>query len=210
MDNLRVYIENVIATLGYSGVALLMALENIFPPIPSELILPLTGFLITKGQMTFWLVLLFSTMGTLIGTTVLYYLGFYLGDARLRTFIRKYGRYLFLPESSYDWALKTFHRYDRPIVLWSRLVPGIRSIISLPAGVARMPLGRFLIYTTVGTMIWNSLLLLGGILLGQNWTRMMDFVDQYKVVVYILIAIVAVAWVFYMIFVRPKTIKSPK
>ena len=195
LENVRLTIEGIISTLGYGGIALLMVIENVFPPIPSELVVPFAGFLISRGEMNFILVVIASSIGTLIGTTFLYYLGRWLGEQRLRQLLRRYGRYLFFPESSYDKALHAFHKHDKAVVFWSRLVPGLRSVISLPAGVAKMPLARFLFYTTLGTIIWNTLLASGGVLLGNNWSQMMAFVDRFKYVVLPIIAILVVFWI---------------
>lgn len=194
LENVRVVIEQIIGTLGYGGIALLMVIENVFPPIPSELVVPFAGFLISRGEMNFFAVVIASSIGTLIGTTFLYYLGKWLGEERLRLLLRKYGRYVFFPESSYVKALSAFNKHDKAIVFWSRLVPGLRSVISLPAGVANMPLGRFLFYTTLGTLIWNTLLAGGGVLLGNNWSQVMGFVDRFKYIVLPAIAALIVFW----------------
>jgi membrane protein DedA with SNARE-associated domain len=195
LDNVRVVIEQIIGTLGYGGIALLMVLENVFPPIPSEIVVPFAGFLISRGEMNFIAVVIASSIGTMIGTTLLYYLGKWLGEERLRLVLRRYGRYFFFPESSYDLALSAFNKHDKAVVFWSRLVPGLRSVISLPAGVANMPLARFLFYTALGTVIWNTLLAGGGVLLGNNWSRMMEFVDRFKYIVLPLIAVLVVVWI---------------
>ncbi len=194
LENVRLLIEQMIGTLGYGGIALLMIIENVFPPIPSELVVPFAGFLISRGEMNFFAVVLVSSVGTLIGTTFLYYLGYWLGEERLRFVLRKYGRYFFFPEKNYEKALNAFYKHDKAVVFWSRLVPGLRSVISLPAGVAKMPLPRFLFYTTLGTLIWNTLLAGGGVLLGNNWSQMMDFVDRFKYVVLPLIVGLIVFW----------------
>jgi membrane protein DedA with SNARE-associated domain len=195
LENARDIIEQIIGTLGYGGIAILMVIENVFPPIPSELVVPFAGFLISRGEMNFIAVVIASSIGTLIGTTFLFYLGKWLGEQRLRLLLRNYGKYFFFPESSYDKALNAFHKHDKAVVFWSRLVPGLRSVISLPAGVANMPLGRFLFYTTLGTIIWNTLLAGGGVLLGNNWSHMMDFVDRFKYVILPIVAALIIFWV---------------
>jgi membrane protein DedA with SNARE-associated domain len=205
LENTRGIIEQIIGTLGYGGIAFLMVIENIFPPIPSELVVPFAGFLISKGEMNFIAVVIASSIGTIIGTTFLFYLGKWLGEERLRLLLRNYGKYFFFPESSYDKALESFHKHDKAIVFWSRLVPGLRSVISLPAGVANVPLPRFLFYTTLGTLIWNTLLAGGGVLLGNNWARMMEFVDRFKYIILPIIAVLIVAWVVRQYLLKPTT-----
>jgi membrane protein DedA with SNARE-associated domain len=203
LDNVRSIIEQIIGTLGYGGIAILMVIENVFPPIPSELVVPFAGFLISRGEMNFIAVVIASSIGTLIGTTFLYYLGRWLGEERLRLLLRRYGRFLFFPESSYDKALVAFHKHDKAVVFWSRLVPGLRSVISLPAGVAKMPLPRFLLYTSLGTVIWNTLLAAGGVLLGNNWSQMMNFVDRFKYIVLPIIAVLIIVWIVRQRFTKP-------
>ena len=192
LESLRVIIENVILNLGYGGIALLMFVENLFPPIPSELVVPFAGFLVSDGRLNFALVLAASALGTLLGALVLYELGRRLPETRLRAFLRGPGRYLGLSESGYDRALAHFHRHERSVVLWARLLPGIRSLISIPAGVAHMPLGSFLLFTALGTIAWNLLLLSADVLLGENWPRILDWLDRYEVVVYALLVLLAV------------------
>jgi membrane protein DedA with SNARE-associated domain len=203
LENVRIVIEQIIGTLGYTGIALLMVIENVFPPIPSELVVPFAGFLISRGEMNFVAVVLASSIGTLIGTTFLYYLGMWLGEERLRLVLRRYGRYFFFPESNYDQALSAFNKHDKAIVFWSRLVPGLRSVISLPAGVAKMPLARFLFYTTLGTVVWNTLLAGGGVLLGNNWSQMMAFVDRFKYVVLPLLGLLVIVWIVRQRLAKP-------
>lgn len=208
LETVRVTIEQIIGTLGYSGIALLMVIENVFPPIPSELVVPFAGFLISRGEMNFIAVVLASSIGTLIGTTFLYYLGMWLGEERLRLVLRRYGRYFFFPESSYDQALSAFNKHDKAVVFWSRLVPGLRSVISLPAGVAKMPLARFLFYTSLGTLIWNTLLAGGGVLLGNNWSQMMEFIDRFKYVMLPLLVALVVFWIVKQRVAKPVQNKS--
>ncbi|MGL4609455.1 MAG: DedA family protein [Trueperaceae bacterium] len=203
LENIRGTIEGIIGSLGYVGIAFLMMLENIFPPIPSELVVPFAGFLISRGEMNFIAVVIASSIGALLGTTFLYYLGLWFGEERLRLLLRRYGKYVFFPESSYDKALAAFNKHDKAVIFWSRLVPGLRSVISLPAGVTKMPLPRFLLYTTLGTIVWNTLLAAGGVWLGNNWTQMMTFVDRFKYVALPLIALLIVVWVVRQRLAKP-------
>jgi membrane protein DedA with SNARE-associated domain len=194
LEHLRLLIEQVISTLGYPGMALVMLVENLFPPIPSELVVPFAGFLVSRGEMTMPAVLLAATCGTVLGAMVLYALGSWLGEGRVRLLFRHYGRYSLLSERDFDRALELFRRYDRPVVFWARLVPGVRSLISVPAGVVRMPLGRFLLFTTLGTLLWNALLAYAGMLLGQNWPLVLSFVDHYELALWLLAGGAAAAW----------------
>lgn len=189
LEQFRVLVEQIILTIGYPGLALIMFIENLFPPIPSEVVLPFAGSLVHEGRLALALVLLFSTLGALLGTSLFYYLGYRLGEARVRHFIARYGRYLALDEDDLERSLALFRRHERSVIFFGRFIPGVRSVISLPAGIARMPLLPFLLYTTLGTLLWNGLLVTAGMLLGQQWTRILDFTDRYETVMWVLIAL---------------------
>ena len=165
------WVTDLIHAFGYLGVAVLTALEHLLPPIPSELILPLAGFL--AGQGRFWLpaVILAATLGSVAGALVLYALGYWLGEHRLRQVIQRVGKYLLLKEQDLDHAAHWFNRHGGLAVLLGRFVPLVRSGISVPAGVERMPLWRFVIYTVCGSGGWNTALILSGWGLGEQWER---------------------------------------
>jgi len=147
---------------GYLGIALLMALENIFPPIPSELIMGLGGIMIARGVMEFWPLLIVGTIGTTAGNYVWFWVGHRFGYRRLEPFIARWGRWLTLDWEDVETASRFFHRYGQWVVFFLRFSPFLRTMISLPAGLLQMPLGRFLIFTFLGSAIWNALLILGG------------------------------------------------
>lgn len=193
LEQLRALIEGAVLSLGYLGLALVMLLENLFPPIPSELVVPFAGFLVGQGELELLPTLLATTAGAVLGALLLYYLGWWWGEVRVRAFFRRYGRWLLLREADFDRVLTLFRRYDRAAIFLARLLPGLRSLISIPAGVARMPLGSFLLYSTLGTLLWNTLLGVAGLLLGQNWTRVLSVIDRYETVFWLLVG-GAVAW----------------
>lgn len=161
------FVEEVVRSFGLSGVAALMLLENLFPPIPSELVLPLAGFFVSRGELGFAGALLAATAGSLVGAFVLYGIGRFGG----RPLVLRYGRLLRVKESDLDRADGWFDRYGAWVVLLGRLVPGIRSLVSIPAGMSEMPLVRFSMLTASGSFLWNSLLIGAGWYLGQNWQR---------------------------------------
>jgi membrane protein DedA with SNARE-associated domain len=160
---------NVMLTLGYLGLALLVALETIIPPIPSEVILPLAGFLAGQGHFSVVGLILSATAGSLIGALAFYWLGRALGEARIRSFLRRYGRWVLLDETDLETSRDWFKRRGAWAVVVGRLVPAVRSYVSLPAGVARMPLGLFVLLTALGSGAWNALLIAAGWLLGERW-----------------------------------------
>ncbi len=165
------WVTSVVQTGGYLGVGLLTLLENLFPPIPSELILPAAGYLVSQGTLNFGGVVAASTLGSLAGALIFYWLGYSLGEDRLRRFVRSYGRWLAMDEADVDQARDWFDRHGGKAVLIGRLVPAVRSVISIPAGVSRMLLGTFVVYTTLGSGVWNALLVGVGWLVGDQWER---------------------------------------
>jgi len=187
------WVTDVIERLGYLGVAVLVALENVFPPIPSEVILPLSGFL--AGQGRFWLpaVVLAATVGSVVGALILYAVGHLFGEARIRRLVRRYGKWLGVAEKDVDRANAWFDRYGPAVVFFGRLVPIIRSLVSIPAGVRRMALGPFLLYTAVGSGLWNLILIGAGWLLGDNWEAAGPYVEVFQYLV-LAVAVVAVLW----------------
>lgn len=180
LEQLRVLIEQIILTLGYPGLALIMFAENLFPPIPSEVVLPFAGSLVHEGQLSLVGVLLSSTLGATLGTGLFYYLGRRLGEARSRSLIRRYGRWLALDEDDLDRSLALFRRRERSIIFFGRFLPGVRTLISLPAGIAQMRLSTFLLYTVLGTLAWNALLVGAGVILGAQWERILNVIDRFE------------------------------
>jgi membrane protein DedA with SNARE-associated domain len=182
------WIEYLIEAFGALGVALLMTLENLFPPIPSEFILPFAGFLVGRGELGFLPALVASTAGSLSGALVLYALGRWGG----RNLILRYGRFLRVKEADLDRAEGWFDKYDQWVVLFGRMVPGVRSVVSIPAGMLRTPFLQFVLLTTAGSAAWNALLLGAGWYLGENWQQIQGIVGSVSNFVLILVAVALV------------------
>ena len=172
---------DVIEALGYVGLALLLVAENLFPPIPSEVVLPLAGFLVGRGDLNLWGAMVAATFGSVVGAVVLYGLGRWGG----RRLVLRYGKWLRVDEEALGRAEGWFGRYGDWIVLVARVVPLARSIVSIPAGTARMPLPRFVILTTIGSAAWNGILIGAGVALGANWQVVEGWVGSYSNVVLI-------------------------
>ena len=205
LDWLATFATNVIEAVGYPGVALLIFLENLFPPIPSEAILPLAGFLAGQGRLWLPAIIIAATIGAVAGALALYALGAWFSDRRLRRLIVRHGKWLALSEADLDTANGWFDRYGGIAVLICRLVPIVRSIISIPAGLRRMPLLPFILYTALGSGIWNTVLILAGFWLGENWETVGQFVDylEYPVV---LVGIAVVAWyIWRRVIAKPRS-----
>ncbi len=168
-------ITNTMNSLGYLGIGLLMFLENIFPPIPSELIMPLAGFTVAQGKLSLGLVILAGVLGTVLGALPWYYAGKFLGEQRLKRWADRYGRWLSISSKDIDRAKRWFDRQGGKAVFICRLVPGVRTLISLPAGISEMPLMPFLTYSTLGTLLWVGLLTYAGYALGDHY----ELVEKY-------------------------------
>ncbi len=183
------WIVALMGRLGSPGAGLLVALESIFPPIPSELILPLAGFAASRGDLDLVGAIVWTTLGSLVGALVLYALGALVGEERLRAAAR---RMPLVRESDLDRVDAWFTRHGGKAVFFGRMVPGIRSLISIPAGVARMPLPRFALLTVAGSLLWNSLLIGAGYALGSRWEVVETWVGRFQEVVVVLLVLLLV------------------
>lgn len=199
-DTLTQWVEGALTAGGSFALGAIMFLENVFPPIPSELVLPYAGFLVGRGTISWFEALLSSSVGSVLGAVVLYALGRYGG----RPVILRYRRLLRFSERDLDRADAWFDRHGPKIVFFARMVPLARSIVSLPAGWSQMPMGRFLVLTTLGTVAWNSLLIGGGFLLGENYERVGEVADTYSNVILAVTVVATVALVVWWLRRRPQ------
>ena len=189
------WITNTMNSLGYMGIGLLMFAENLFPPIPSELIMPLAGFVVAKGKMNFTIAVLAGVIGTILGAFPWYYAGVFVGEERLKNLADKYGKWIAVSSQDIDKVNAWFNRYGKKAVLFGRLVPGIRTLISLPAGLNGMPLVPFLLYSTLGTTLWVMLLTFLGFILGDNYKLVDKYLDPVSNIVLAALIIAFVVWV---------------
>ncbi len=162
------FIIALIKATGYPGVFLLMTLESALIPIPSEATMPFAGSLVAFGTFNFWWLVIIGTAGNLLGSVLAYGLG-YLGENEVASFIRRYGKYVLIREKEFQHARVLFKRFGEPIVFLSRILPAVRTYISLPAGIAKMDFKKFLIYTCLGSFIWSAVLTYLGMMLRNNW-----------------------------------------
>ncbi|MFC6591978.1 DedA family protein [Deinococcus lacus] len=183
------WMQNLMDSLGYLGIFLLMVAENLFPPIPSELIMPSAGFAAARGDMTLPMVILMGTLGSVVGTLPLYYIGKFFGEERLIQWADQYGKWLTLSGDDIRRAGEWFDRHGTRAVLFGRMVPGIRSLLSLPAGINSMSMPAFLIYSALGSALWSGLLAYAGYALGENYDQVERYVGPAsKVILGLLIA----------------------
>jgi len=171
------------STVAYLTICLAMFLENIIPPIPSEIIMPLGGFFVYQQKLNFYILVFWGLLGTILGSLPWYYLGRLVNEKRLSNFLDKIGKYLGISPSDLIKSKRWFDKYGVSLVFWGRLVPGIRTLISVPAGIELMPLKKFLLWTTFGSLIWVALLTYSGYLFGENYPVIQTYLDQIKYVV---------------------------
>ena len=188
-DEMANWVISTIQTTGFWGIIFLMFLENVFPPIPSEVIMPLAGFMVAEGKQNLISVIIAGTAGSVLGALPLYYAGSFLGEERLKVCADKHGRWLTVSRDELEKAKRWFDQHGRLAVLVCRLVPGIRSLISIPAGAAKMNLASFLLYTAIGAAIWTGLLAYAGYILGAKFEKVGEYLNpaSYMVLAAILI-----------------------
>ncbi len=186
------WVIRTIQSAGYLGIIALMFLENVFPPIPSEVIMPLAGFLAAEGELSLIGVVVAGTVGSLLGALPLYYAGFFLGEERLKQFADKHGRWLTVSRKDLESAKRWFDQHGALAVIVCRLVPGIRSLISIPAGIARMTLAPFLCFTAIGAGVWTALLAYLGYFLGEKFGQVKDYLNPIS---YVILAAILVVYV---------------
>ena len=178
------WVMNILQTLGYPGLAFLMFVENVFPPIPSELIMPLAGYLSAQGKLNFAGIVAAGTLGSVIGALPLYWLGRKLGKDRLARMAERHGKWFTVSAEEIDRADDWFGRHGSKAVFLGRLVPGVRSLIAIPAGLHEMPMVPFLIYTTIGSALWTAALAAAGYGLGAQFHEVEKYLDPVSWVVF--------------------------
>ena len=197
------FIVSLIGKFGYPGIFFLITIENLFPPIPSEVILTMGGFLTTCTSMSVSGVILFSTLGSLLGAIILYYIGKLLNKERLMRIVSgKTGRLLHLNAEDIENAAVWFENKGGKAVFFCRLVPILRSLISIPAGMSEMNQVKFLLYTTAGSLLWNTVLVVLGSLLGESWMFIAIVLKRYSTITKITLGISALSAILY--FFRKK------
>lgn len=208
MENFVISIMN---QFGYFGIFFLIFIENIFPPIPSEVVLLFGGFMTTYTKLGVPLMIVFSTLGSVAGAIVLYYVGKILNKERLKKIVSgKIGKVLRLKASDIEKADCWFDAKGNKTVFFCRFIPVVRSLISIPAGMSEMAMGKFLLYTTVGSAIWNTVLLVAGNRVGENWESIVGIMSQYSHIVVILLVILFVAFIVYHFCYKTKKQKKAK
>jgi len=204
LNAIKIWVEQIISSMGYVGLYLVMFLENVFPPIPSEVVLPLAGSLTLTGRFSIFWITVIGMLGSLTGAFLFYGLGKWLGEPRVRILMEKFGRYALLSTNDLDRSLEWFDKYDDWVIFFSRMVPIVRSLISIPAGIAAMDITKFSFFTILGTALWSFLLALGGKLLGEQWPLIAEFINTYQNIVLV------VTGTAVLLFIGSRLIKKKK
>lgn len=211
VEALTAWVEQIVHTLGLPGVALIALLENLFPPTPSEFLYPLAGKLAADGVLTPLGVIGAGVLGSLAGSLCYYALGRWLGAERARCAVVRYGRFRlwrftveFVAVEDYDRAVELFQRWGGMIVLVARLMPLVHSVVSIPAGVVKMRLAPFIVYTTIGSALWIAPLTLFGLWLGNNWEDVLYWMSVYEYAWYAVIA----GWLIYLVAKRTRSARQ--
>jgi len=190
------FIISTISTLGYPGIVLTMAIESALVPLPSEIIMPFSGFLVSTGKFTLVFVAVAGAVGNLIGSLAAYALGYWGHERVVRRLVRKIGKFVLFTESDLDSSEKYFNKHGSWIVLVSRIMPAIRTYISLPAGIAHYPIVKFSALTFLGSLVWSFILAYVGFLLGENWDTLGPYFHKFDFIIVIL-GILFVAYYIY-------------
>ncbi len=192
------FVISIMNQLGYFGIFFLIFIENIFPPIPSEVVLLFGGFMTTYSKLNLFGMIIFSTLGSTVGAIVLYYIGKILNKERLKKIVSgKIGKVLRLKASDIEKADKWFDTKGNKTVFFCRFIPVVRSLISIPAGMSEMIMSKFLLYTITGSLIWNTVLLFVGSKVGENWKKIEQIMSQYSHIILIILIIAFIGFVIY-------------
>ncbi len=194
------FVKNVIEFIGYLGIFLLAFLEIIYPPIPGELVLPFVGFLVAEGKLNYILSVLMATLGNVLGMFFIYLLSMILG----RPFIEKYGKYFLMDRRHLEMSEELFDKYGEITVLFGRMLPAYRELVSVPAGLGRMKLMKFLIFTFIGSFLWDAFLVYMGLKLGENYILVKVWFDKLDIFIWISV-ILTIAW-----FIVKGRLRKPK
>lgn len=199
---MQAWVMDMMEQFGYAGILFMMALENVFPPIPSEVILPFAGFMTTMTPLTIAGVVIISTTGSVLGAVILYGTGLLVDVNRLEKMVDRWGSIIRIKKDDIHRAAAWFEKYGYWTVLFCRMMPLVRSLISIPAGMARMEFWLFLLFTMIGTAAWNVILITAGAALGESWTDILQFMSTYAAITYITVGIGV--FLFIILFIRKK------
>lgn len=195
IEQVSTLIIHLIQSTGYLGIFLLMTVESALIPLPSEITMPFSGFLVSKGDLSFPLVILTGAFGNLIGSLIVYALGYFLEETIILSLVDKYGKFLLLTRHEYEESISWFRKYGEKIAFFSRLLPGIRTFISLPSGFSEMNIIRFSIYSFLGSLIWSTFLTFIGFYLGRNWNYLEEYYRKFEIGIALLLVLAVLFYI---------------
>lgn len=195
MESLGAPITHFVQSANYLGVFVLMTLESALIPIPSEVTMPFAGFFSAVGNINFFVVVLVGALGNLVGSLIAYYIGYFLQESVIVNAIKKYGKFILVAEHDYNQANKWFTKYGPAVVFFSRLLPAVRTFISLPAGVFKMNIWKFSAYTFIGSLIWSGVLTYIGLQLGNHWSTLGVYFRKFDIAIGILAVLLVLLYV---------------
>jgi membrane protein DedA with SNARE-associated domain len=190
------WILGIMETLGYWGIAFLMFLDNVFPPIPSEVIMPSAGYAASQGQLQLLGVILAGSIGSILAAALLYRIGYQFSHEAIFRFVDRYGKYLFIKTNDVIRSLEWFEKYGHRIVFFGRMIPAVRSLISIPAGMSRMSFWKFMLFSGLGTLIWTTFLACVGFYLGENQALMQQIFHRVGYIT-LTLSIILIIWLVY-------------
>ena len=197
MEAVAHFVVELISTLGYPGVVLAMAIESALIPLPSEIIMPFSGYLVSTGRFNFWLVVFAGALGNLLGSVLAYALGYWGQERVVRGLVRRYGKFFLVSEHELDQAMHLLNRYGDLVVCGTRMLPAIRTVISLPCGMAHLPFIRFCVLTFVGSALWSALLAYVGFVLGEHWDTLGPIFHGADAIIAVVLVALVVLYVVY-------------
>jgi membrane protein DedA with SNARE-associated domain len=190
------WVLNIISSAGYWGIALSMAIESFFVPFPSEVIMPFAGYLVSQGRFSLFWVAVFGGLGSYIGTLPFYFFGKLSSEIIVRKFIQKWGKWIFITEEDLDKSIKLFNEKGGVIVFVGRLIPGIRSVLSIPAGISKMEFVKYSFFTILGSLSWSFVLSLLGYFLGENWEILGGYIEKFKDVIIVIVILIGIYYFY--------------
>ena len=181
LEQISLLIIHLIQSTGYLGIFILMTLESALIPIPSEITMPFAGFLVSQGKLNFWLVVLAGAFGNLIGSLIAYGIGFYLEEHAIVKLVKKYGKFLLITEHEYERSLRWLRKYGESVAFFSRVLPAVRTFVSLPSGLSEMNIWKFSFYTFIGSLLWSIALTYVGVRFGDKWDKLEPYFRQFQI-----------------------------
>ncbi|MCD4752139.1 MAG: DedA family protein [Anaerolineaceae bacterium] len=210
LNAIKDWTSAVIGSMGYPGLVLVMFLENVFPPIPSEVVLPLAGDMTRYTEFSIFWVVFWGMIGSLLGAFFFYYIALWFGEKRMYWVVEKVGKFLFIKKEDLDNSFKFFEKYGEWTIFFGRMIPLVRSLISIPAGLAKMSLPKFIAFTVAGTTAWNIILVMAGRILGPAWPVVVEWVGVYQNIVVVLILVGGAAFLGIRIYQSIKNRNAKK